>query len=268
MERDLSKVFWSIRDALAALLLSDAPDLGVTRMRALPADWFISHLLDDLIALLAECPAASSLDFLLELAHAHGRNERAAYALTHAFLRHPDPRAASALFILLDHALAGANASTYSLVREIGGLIRRRPAVLREIEDRCLPTASPYQKRLLADLLREVGSGEAAMVYLRLLSSDRAFASSLETDAEAFCLAKVPLSPDGNTYTMTSVEVSAWRAALWQIVRTDPARAPAARALLQHVHQQRMEYGWPAGETRHPDPGFAADSPAWLIPSA
>ena len=266
VEHDISKLFWAIRDALLALLLSDAPELGLARMGALPATWFQSHLIDDLILLVAECPAAIAMDYLLQLARDRGADERAAYALANAFLRHPDPRAYTGLLVLLDHALIRASSYTYSLLKNFGALIRQQPELLAEIERRCVPTATPRQRRLLADLLREVGTHDAAMLYTRILSPDPEFTSNLESDAEAFAMTKVPVSRDGSAYTLAAVDTSAWRAALWGIVRTEPARAKVALELLQHVYFQRMEYGWPADEPRHPDIAtFASDSGPWPV---
>ena len=268
IEHDIGKSFWALRDALSALLLSDAPELGLARMRALPAEWFQSYLIDDLIHLIAECPAALAMDYLLQLARDHGGNERAAHALATAFLRHPDPRAYTGLLVLLDHALAGASTvSTYSLLKNFGALIRQQPGLLAEIERRCMPTATPRQRRLLADLLREVGSHDAAMLYTRILSPDPAFTSNLESDAEAFAMTKVPVGQGGSAYTLAAVDTSAWRAALWNIVRTDPTRAKIALELLQQVYFQRMEYGWPSDEPRHPDiTTFTPESTPWPIP--
>jgi hypothetical protein len=240
--------------ALAVLLFSDNPTLGVDRIRKLPQFRLKNYYVRELLAPLSSCCAPEAVDLLIEIALTTGIERGHLYSLAAFLSESPNPGADRGLFTLLDKMCSGEMNSadaTSDLVRGITRAPKMSRKIWSEIKRRCTSPRSAFERAVLVYILGEVDRPDAASCLMDLLSDEFPVSYAEERIVEAAVIQHVPTG--GNVYYERPREASELKKQLLDMAHADVKRRASALWLLGIVGKCRLEHGWPANEPFHPD---------------
>ena len=146
------------------------------------------------------------------------------------------------------------------LVSLLAGMARRYAEVQTRLFALVSSDLSRAQATLLGKVLAALGTTDAILRALELLSDDESGGASYELHKriEESFLEHRPYQGSANRFTYVPRSANAIRSRLLDMVQHHPKRRKSADALLSHIESWRMQHGRPDGEPRSPnlDEGF------------
>jgi hypothetical protein len=240
--------------AIAVLLFSDDPRLGLERIRQMSGARLKSHSAEDLLILLGACPLAEAVDLIIELALKPEIDESYFFAVATVLSESPSPSAERGLASLLEKLCSGALSSPHALghlPRMIGRIAKKNRLIWDSIRQRCAKPHSQFERHILICILGEVGSYEAGMCLCDLLSDGLPMNFQTADIIKGAVTGKIPAG--GSAYYLEPREATQLKKRLINIAYADPNRQSLAMQFLGVILRCRLEHGWPANEPLHPD---------------
>jgi hypothetical protein len=240
--------WYSVCRALAVLLFSADPAVGIERIRRLPEERMRSHDAREIFAIVARCPATVAADFLLEQSTSPDAPVRT--EVLEALAAHHDPRCHARLAeILAAPPAARRHRADYQiqhlslqLAHEDKGF---RVALTQGLSALPRGSLSPLQ----AGLLVELATPEAFLALLAHFPGDHA---AMERALHDVVLEKIPLG-SASTYYLAPHPRAELKRRLFAIYLSDDSTRAGAYAALTFLRKLRAEHGLHPDEPLHPD---------------
>ena len=240
--------------ALAVLLFSDQPSLGIARIRKLPEYRLRNYYVRDLLVLLGSCRVPEAVDLVVELALNPAVNAHYLYEVGTVLSTSPNPGAERGLITLFEKYCSGELDSRDAhshLPRAFARAAKKGGRLWDEIRQRCGRPQSPRERQVLLCILNEIESVEAAICVCELIHDEFPVNYPAEHLVEEAATQKVPAG--GSSYYIEPRDASDLKKRLINIAHSDVKRRASALHLLAVVERCRLEHGWPLTEARHPD---------------
>jgi hypothetical protein len=238
----------SVCRALAVLLFSDDPAVGIERIRRLPEERMRSHDAREIFAIVARCPAAVAADFLLEQSASPSVPVRT--EVLEALAAHPDPRCHALLAEILAAPPAAQRHRAGYEIQHLSLQLAQEDKGFRDALTQglsALPRGS--LSSLQAGLLVELGTPEAVLALLAHFPGDHA---AMERALHDVVVEKIPLGSTSTYYIAPHPRAELKRRLFALYLSDDPIRA-GAYAALTLIRRLRAEYGLHPDEPLHPD---------------
>jgi hypothetical protein len=158
--------------ALAILLFSDKPNLGIERIRKLPEYRLKNYYIRDLLVLLGASQLPDAVTLIVELALKPEINEHYLYEVAKVLSNSRNPTAEGGLTTLLDKFCTGelnSNNAHSHLPRALARAAKVGGKLWEEIKRRCAKPQSTRERHVLLHILSEVEGLETAACLCDLL---------------------------------------------------------------------------------------------------
>ncbi|MGP0076693.1 MAG: NACHT domain-containing protein [Bryobacteraceae bacterium] len=246
---------------LCLLPFTDDPSRGVSHLRARLTEFHIGPYNErSLLMSLARCGDQAGLDLLYEFAANNSPIfQHNAKEWVEALSACQLPGAATILLSFVDPERRRDNLepiiSEYArnaVAARIVDLAREQPAVAKRIYELCSQTTSEQQRLILSSVVAWLGSEEALIAGLSLISdgSPNRLPYELRKGVEELVLEKQPYR-NSQSYTLAPKTADRVKKRLFEML-LDPLRYETASHLLAQIEEWRLEYGRPLSEPRHP----------------
>lgn len=240
--------------ALAILLFSDKPNLGIERIQKLPEYRLKNYYIRDLLVILGASRLPEAVSMIVELALKPEINEHYLYEVATVLSHSRNPAAESGLVTLFDKFCTGEldshNAHSH-LPRTLARAAQTGGKLWEEIKKRCAKPQSPHEWHVLLHILSEVEGLDTAACLCDLMNDEFPMDYAAERLIEAAVTQKVPAG--GSSYYIMPRKASDLKKRLLNIAYSDVKRRASATELLGVIGRSRVEHGWPANEPLHPD---------------
>ncbi len=240
--------------ALAILLFSDKPNLGIERIRKLPEYRLKNYYIRELLMLLGASQLPDAVALIIELALKPEINEHYLYEVATVLCNSRNPTAESGLITLLDKFCTGElnfNNAHSHLPRALARAAKAGGKLWEEIKRRCAKPQSNHERHVLLHILSEVEGLETAACLCDLMNDEFPMGYPAEHLVEAAITEKVPAG--GSSYYIKPRKAADLKKRLLDIAYLDVRRRASATQLLGIIQRSRLEHGWPANELLHPD---------------
>jgi len=254
---------WLLKRYLCLLPFVDDPAKGIERMKQLMSELRIyGYEARGVLEALGHCRCDQALPFLQEITSDKGRAEHFGDAWIDAVASLDTAEARKLLLSFVDPALPGLPSDvTFSkediLVARIVALLRKDKAVEERLLHLCGTDLPPAKRGLLAKVIGQLGTVDAVVAGLNLIDDGARDAVPYEIwkQLEDAFVEKRTSGQSQNTFTLEPRSSNAIRAKLLDMAKKDERRKKSALRLLSQIEEWRLEYGRPAGESRHPAVG-------------
>ena len=240
--------------ALAILLFSDKPNLGIERIRKLPEYRLKNYYIRELLVLLGASQLPDAVTLIVELALKPEINEHYLYEVATVLSNSRNPTAESGLTTLLDKFCTGelnSNNAHSHLPRALARAAKVGGKLWEEIKRRCAKPQSTRERHVLLHILSEVEGLETAACLCDLMNDEFPMGYPVEHLIEEAITEKDPAG--GSSYYIKPRKASDLKKRLLDIAFVDVKRRASATQLLGIIGRSRLEHGWPANELLHPD---------------
>lgn len=238
----------------------DAPR-AIARLRELLAEFHIGPFYErSLLLALARCGDPAGLDLLYEFAeNSSAIFQHNAKDWVEAVSACELPAANTLILSFVDpelrrngHELTISEYARSAIGARIVDLARKDGAVAKRVSELCAQTTSEQQRLILCSVIAWLGTEEAVVAGLSLISdnsSDR-LPYELRKGIEDLVLEKQPYRGT-ESYTLAPRAADRIKECLFKMLQ-DPLRRRTASHLLAQIEEWRLEYGRPVSEPRHP----------------
>jgi hypothetical protein len=241
--------WYRVVHAIAILLFSDDPSVGVERIRRLPPER-VEQDGEGIFQLLIQSPAPEAADLLLEFSDKLKPTNRSFSSLLSVLAQSSDFRCRERLADILaaPGGLAGAALPVWAELTWPRNT-RSDPAFQARFQQRVADLApeliQPQQLHLLADF----GTAEAFfIVFTKAPAGSHLFQFAVNQ----IVVRRKPAG-NGNTYYLIPREQRELKRRLYDIAVNDAGRRGDAIHVLNLIRVSRLEYGQPMDEPYHPD---------------
>jgi len=260
--------FYVVVQCLALLLFSDAPSVGVERIRRLPDHHLKSYHVREVLELLAFCRAPEAARLLVDLADSPEIQQNYFCELVEALSENGHPDAGRCLIALLDQACSGelrrGHDTFEPLAKAIAHMVKTDHTIWADIKSRCSRASSAVEREILSQILNGVGNADAALTLCDLIHEEFPINYHMVKLVENAVTNHVPAG--GGAYYLKPRAATDLRKQLIGIARSDVTRRRSALELLAIIAQCRLEQGSPANEPIHPDIATVKGNPTpWQI---
>lgn len=240
----------------ATLLFSDDPTAGVARIRRVPPHRLRDYYVRDILELLGACRVPEAASFLVELSAIPEIRERYFRELTTALSDSTSPTAHQGLLDLLDQTSKGELSAGYDtiepLAKNLAKVAVANEKVWADIKSRCKTSTSKAERDVLARILYEIGTDEAAFVLCDLIHDEYPLYGLIMRMVEDLAESRTPAGGSGSFYVRPRA-LTDLRKRLIRLAKTDTKRKSSALELLAVISAHRLERGFPIDEPLHPD---------------
>jgi hypothetical protein len=240
--------------ALAILLFSDKPSLGIERILKLPEYRLKNYYIRELLVLLGASQLPEAVAMIVELALKPEINGDYLYEVATVLSNSRNPAAESGLVTLLDKFCTGqlnSNDAHSHLSRALARAAHADGTLWEEIKRRCAKPQSPRERHVLLHILGEAEGLETAACLCDLMNDEFPMGYPAEYLIEEAVTQKIPAG--GSSYYVKPRKASDLKKRLLNIAYADVKRRASATQLLGIIGRSRLEHGWPANEPLHPD---------------
>lgn len=260
--------WYAVVRCLAVLLFSDRPAIGVERMRRLPPSRVKSYHARDLLHLLGACNEVEATALLMELSVVPEIHRHCFDDLVVVLSENVNPQVRWCLLDLLNLLCSGNLRNERDLVRPLAKALARVARMDEEIwtniRSRCTRASSSLERRVLSEILRDIGDDRAALALCELIQDGCPIDHHQKQLIESVVLDRIP--DGGSVYELKPRAATELRKRLFGIAQNDSTRRTSALELLAVIQQARLEYGAPVDEPIHPDiESLSAESVPWQL---
>jgi hypothetical protein len=242
--------------AIAVLLFSDDPKVGIERIRKLPEERLQGADVRHLLFLLASTRCPEATDLIIDLAMQQGvsRRDNIFYEAATLLSQSPNPRAEMGLVRLLEKLCDGEIASdaVWDLARALAKASKSKRSLEAEIRRRCKEPQSDLERGVLVYILCQIADYGAALSLCDLLTNhEMPLQDATEHIIEEAVTEHVPRG--GNAYSLKPRNATELKKRLMRIALEQVRQRRTATGLLALIRKCRLERGWPVNEPVHPD---------------
>src|SRR6185437_9055847 len=222
--------------AIAILLFSDKPALGIARIRKLPEYRLKNYSVRDVLGLLGASQVPEAIDLIVELALKPEINEHYMYEVATVLSKSHNPAAEGALVKLLDKFCSGelnSHDAHSHCPKAFAQAAKSEGRIWQEIKRGCANVGSTHERKVLLSILSEADGLDISGCLCDLIDPELPFGYAAEHVIEESVTRRVPAG--GTSCYIKPREASDFKKRLSNIANSDVNRKASATRLLDII---------------------------------